>query len=151
MRAGRAPLDLAGIDWVIAGGESGPNARPTHPDWFREIRDACLDATMPSGGLPHGEHPYDYGHERPAFLFKQWGEWAPSDQCGIRNVKMTKSRFQYRSFRFAADGTRYEDRKPDLYSYPGMESLLRVGRNKAGRQLDGRTWDEFPVLPRRES
>ena len=47
-------LDLSGIDWVIAGGESGPGARPVHPDWIREIRDACVR------------------HEVP-FFFKQWG------------------------------------------------------------------------------
>ncbi len=46
------------IDWVITGGESGPNARPAHPDWFRDIRDQCAAAGVP-------------------FLFKQWGEWAP--------------------------------------------------------------------------
>ena len=47
-----------GIDWVIAGGESGPNARPPHPDWFRSLRDQCGDAGVP-------------------FFFKQWGEWMP--------------------------------------------------------------------------
>lgn len=47
-------LDLKGIHWAIAGGESGPNARPVDPDWVREIRDSCLDADV-------------------AFHFKQWG------------------------------------------------------------------------------
>lgn len=36
-------LDLAGIDWVIVGGESGPGARPMHPDWVRAIRDRCIE------------------------------------------------------------------------------------------------------------
>ena len=49
--------DDPSIDWVIAGGESGPNARPSHPDWFRSLRDQCADAGVP-------------------FHFKQWGEWA---------------------------------------------------------------------------
>ena len=44
----------AGIDWVIAGGESGPHARPSHPDWFRSLRDQCAAAVVPffssSGG-----------------------------------------------------------------------------------------------------
>lgn len=44
------------LHWVIAGGESGPNARPSHPDWFRSLRDQCAAAGVP-------------------FLFKQWGEW----------------------------------------------------------------------------
>lgn len=47
------------IDWVIVGGESGPNARPMHPDWVRSIRDQCQAAGVP-------------------FFFKQFGEWAPS-------------------------------------------------------------------------
>lgn len=47
-------LELAGIDWVIAGGESGPGARPMQPAWVRDIRDACV-----RNGVP--------------FFFKQWG------------------------------------------------------------------------------
>lgn len=47
-------LDLAGIHWVIAGGESGPGARPMKEEWVVEIRDQCLDAGVP-------------------FFFKQWG------------------------------------------------------------------------------
>ena len=47
-------LDLKGIDWVIAGGESGPGARPVDPEWVEEIRDQCLKAIVP-------------------FFFKQWG------------------------------------------------------------------------------
>jgi protein gp37 len=46
------------LDWIIAGGESGPRARPPHPDWFRAVRDQCTAAGVP-------------------FFFKQWGEWAP--------------------------------------------------------------------------
>ena len=44
------------LDWVIVGGESGPGARPMHPDWVRSIRDQCQEAGVP-------------------FFFKQWGEW----------------------------------------------------------------------------
>jgi protein gp37 len=40
----REPIDLAGIDWVIVGGESGPRARPMDLGWAREIRSACCDA-----------------------------------------------------------------------------------------------------------
>jgi protein gp37 len=47
-------LDLSEIDWVIAGGESGPSARSMSPDWIRDIRDQCTDANV-------------------AFHFKQWG------------------------------------------------------------------------------
>lgn len=51
------------LDWVIVGGESGPGARPTHPDWVRSIRDQCAAAGV-------------------AFHFKQWGEWAPCASGG---------------------------------------------------------------------
>ena len=47
-------LDLTGIDWVIAGGESGPHARPMQKEWVIDIRDQCHQADIP-------------------FFFKQWG------------------------------------------------------------------------------
>lgn len=47
-------LDLAGIDWLIAGGESGPRHRPVRPEWIRDLRDKCQAAGVP-------------------FFFKQWG------------------------------------------------------------------------------
>lgn len=67
-------INLNNIDWVIAGGESGPKARPVNREWVLDIRDQCIKARVP-------------------FFFKQWG-----------------------------------------------------GRNKkkAGRVLEGRTWDELP-------
>lgn len=57
-------LDLTGIDWLIAGGESGPKARPMAPHWVRDLRDRCTAAGV-------------------AFFFKQWGEWAPNGHIGI--------------------------------------------------------------------
>ena len=59
-------FDLRGINWVIVGGESGPNARPIHPDWVINIRDQCTRNSIP-------------------FFFKQWG--------GI-NKKVTGRRLQ---------------------------------------------------------
>ena len=55
---GRMSLDLDGIHWVIAGGESGPGFRPPNPDWVREIRDQCQEQEVP-------------------FFFKQWGGHTP--------------------------------------------------------------------------
>ena len=69
-------LPVAGIDWVIVGGESGPGARPMAEAWVRQIRDRCNE---------HGV----------LFFFKQWGG---------------------------------------------------VHKKRAGRMLDGRTWDEMPEL-----
>jgi protein gp37 len=51
-------LDLQGIDWLIAGGESGPNARPMNPAWVMDLRDQCDRAGV-------------------AFFFKQWGGRTP--------------------------------------------------------------------------
>ncbi len=53
---------VAGIDWVICGGESGPGARPMHVEWARSLRDQCAAAGV-------------------AFHFKQWGHWAPLEQA----------------------------------------------------------------------
>ncbi|MGW5003194.1 phage Gp37/Gp68 family protein [Streptomyces hydrogenans] len=60
------PVDLTqfvgqehGLDWVVAGGESGTGARPAHPDWFRSLRDQCATANVP-------------------FFFKQYGAWHPT-------------------------------------------------------------------------
>lgn len=55
------PIDLSHhspLDWIIVGGESGPHARPMHPEWARSLRDQCQTANVP-------------------FFFKQWGEWWP--------------------------------------------------------------------------
>jgi len=50
----RAPLELGGIDWLIAGGESGPGYRPVRVEWVRELREVCAERGVP-------------------FFFKQWG------------------------------------------------------------------------------
>lgn len=60
---GQPAPDLPGISWVICGGESGPKARPMHPDWARSLRDQCAAAGVP-------------------FLWKQWGEWVEADRDG---------------------------------------------------------------------
>lgn len=46
-QAHKAPVKLPRVDWVIAGGESGPHARPMHPDWARSLRDQCAVAGVP--------------------------------------------------------------------------------------------------------
>lgn len=61
------------LSWVIAGGESGKNARPSHPDWFRLMRDQCCLAFTP-------------------FTFKQWGEWAPNCLCDTKHPHKTIER-----------------------------------------------------------
>jgi len=61
-------LDLTGIDWLIAGGESGPRARPMHPNWVRDLRDACWDIDNGRG-------------DAVAFFFKQWGGLRPGGEA----------------------------------------------------------------------
>jgi len=60
--SGHAPTPGLGgfVNWVICGGETGPNARPMHPNWARSLRDQCKTAGVP-------------------FFFKQWGEFSPDD------------------------------------------------------------------------
>ncbi len=53
------------LDWVIVGGESGPAARPMHPDWARSLRDQCAAAGVP-------------------FFFKQWGNYLPAGQVATQ-------------------------------------------------------------------
>lgn len=69
-----------GIDWVIVGGESGPGARPMHPDWVRSLRDQCQAAGV-------------------ALHFKQWGEWMPEDQMEQSEIDAlwtySKKRYHY--------------------------------------------------------
>jgi len=101
---GGCPLCLPKLDWVIVGGESGPDARPMHPDWARSVRDQCLQT-------------------RTKFFFKQWGEWAPIART---------------------DGVQ----EPPFGDYD-IETRLwftKSGKKRAGRILDGRTWDELPEV-----
>jgi len=70
------PIELggaSGIDWVIAGGESGPNARPANPDWYRSLRNQSYAAGVP-------------------FHFKQWGEWLPYGFVDAHGRENTRTR-----------------------------------------------------------
>jgi protein gp37 len=62
-----ADIPLDDIEWIIAGGESGWGARPTHPDWIRELRDRSR-----RHGLP--------------YFFKQWGEWGTARRDGVKSM-----------------------------------------------------------------
>jgi len=109
---------LAGINWVIVGGESGRGARPMNPGWARAIRDQCQAAGV-------------------AFFFKQWGEHEP----GILDRKPGEKE----PWRVYPDGNRVwsldELGKTDL---PTVR-FSRVGKKAAGRLLDGREHSAFPA------
>ena len=132
-------LDLTGIDWVIVGGESGPGARPMHPDWVRDIRDRCVDAGV-------------------AFFFKQWGNWAQTDRERATHLLNSRDTWTKQWGNRAnepvprADATMdypyglSSGRDQDLVDrgHPGWVRIRNVGKKAAGRELDGRTWDEMP-------
>lgn len=110
---------MGGIDWVIVGGESGRGARPMHGDWARAIRYKCGIARVP-------------------FFFKQWGEHLPGeiDHDG-----------QHRTWtpHEAHIAAPLEYERVHVVEAHG-EEFGRVGKRKAGRMLDGRTWDEMPQV-----
>lgn len=124
-----------GIDWVVVGGESGPGARPMHPEWVRSIRDQCEAAGVP-------------------FFFKQWGEYVPvgpiysdddtaahlaaldtddgsDDHDDPRECHITRTGYLTRA--------RFDGQPP-----PGTWAMRRVGKKAAGHLLDGREHREFP-------
>jgi protein gp37 len=109
----------SGLDWVIVGGESGPKARPMHPDWARSLRDQCQAAGVP-------------------FFFKQWGEWAPpADPPPWRNT----ARAQWHD----ACGLIFDTiAKPDPLTFFSEGAVYRLGKARAGRLLDGREWNDMP-------
>ena len=96
------------LDWVICGGETGPKARPMHPDWVTSLRDQCQAAGVP-------------------FFFKQWGEWDVD--------------YEHPTHIIMRDGTCEVINQGNSCS--GV-AIKKVGKKKAGRLLDGRTWEERP-------
>jgi protein gp37 len=110
---------LPHLDWVILGGESGPGARPMHPQWARNVRDACLAAGVP-------------------FFFKQWGEWAPGYPM-IDRLSPNYGKVQQVSVQLAP-----ESRNPCAK----YERMTRVGKTAAGHLLDGQEWRQMPEVKR---
>jgi protein gp37 len=70
------PIDLTPVlpelDWVIAGGESGPGCRPCHPAWLRSLRDQCWVAGVPFFLKQLGGHPDKRGHDRAVLDSFAW-------------------------------------------------------------------------------
>jgi len=111
------------LDWVICGGESGPGARPMHPEWARSVRDQCIAAGVP-------------------YFFKQWGAWQDgSSRSGKNEIALLDGRHGEtpEALGFApVDAIGWGALRPTMMS--------RVGKHRAGRELDGRTWDEMPEI-----
>ncbi|WP_306600735.1 DUF5131 family protein [Geothrix sp. 21YS21S-2] len=127
------------IHWVICGGESGPGARPMHPNWARGLRDQCQEAGVP-------------------FLFKQWGEWGASAQ------HMSTGEPVFRVFENAdhwwAKGPTWMSKGDILLDaagehlrnsgdlmlsrYPPFTAMRKLGKTRAGRLLDGVEHNGYP-------
>jgi protein gp37 len=103
------------LDWIIAGGESGPHARPAHPEWIRSLRDQCAAADVP-------------------FHFKQWGEWGPT--AFEANKHKGPSAAQVGD---GVYGTTFGE-PGRSYVWP----VQRHGKAAAGRLLDGVEHNGFP-------
>lgn len=116
-------LDLTGINWVICGGESGPNARPVHPDWVRNIQRQCQEQNV-------------------SFFFKQWGEWVPYSNW--YEVETTNSIVEF------ALNVWGKDKQLHRWSNELTDVSLRVGKKKAGSLLDGVEYKEFPKVVQHE-
>lgn len=107
------------LDWVVVGGESGPGARPMHPDWARSLRDQCVAAGVP-------------------FLFKQWGEFRPVVPS---DGDVTPDRYVQ-----CETGRSVDD--DGMWNVSGGHwcAMRKLGKKRAGRALDGRTWDQYPEV-----
>ncbi len=116
----------ATIDWVIAGGESGPGARPMHPEWARSLRDQCAAAEVP-------------------FFLKQWGAWAlGSDLHYDKNTACVD-----RSGRTVPAPARASDFPTDATRSGGWSWMRRVGKSRAVRLLDGVEHNGMPEVAAR--
>lgn len=102
------------LDWVVLGGETGPGARPMHPDWVRSVRDQCVGARVP-------------------FFFKQWGEWLP--WCEL---------YPDRDPRFTGEVPARNGINPTTTTLIDGQRYYGVGNKTAGHLLDGREWREMP-------
>lgn len=124
-------LDLTGIDWVIVGGESGPGARPMHPQWVRDIRDRCVEAGV-------------------AFFFKQWGAWGSgADPYDWTHRVELDGAYWPQPTNDAYDFVHALGLDPFvLGSDTGWHGMSNLGKKATGRELDGRTWDEMPAVAR---
>lgn len=131
--ADRRPHRLWSIDWVVVGGESGPGARPMHPEWARSLRDQCQAAGVP-------------------FFFKQWGEWSsycPLDKSGALDfsggMAMANDGTLYIPHDLAlVGGKRRAEALSKGHENANLTSMYRRGKKAAGRLLDGREWNEYP-------
>jgi protein gp37 len=121
------------LDWVIVGGESGPDARPMHPDWARALRNQCDAADV-------------------RFFFKQWGEWweveseARADDGGHVVIEDENPMFDCKTDGYLAPDGRFFRNDASVPVGVKCRWMTRLGKQRAGRVLDGLIHDEYPVV-----
>ena len=108
------------LSWIVAGGESGAHARPSHPDWIRWTREFCKSSEV-------------------RFTFKQWGRWMPADVRGD-----TAAMWEDGEMPLNADGT--DCRGVESLVCQDTELMQAVGKNTAGRVLDGEVHEWVPSV-----
>ncbi len=119
------------VFWVICGGETGPKARPMHPDWARSLRDQCQSAGVP-------------------FFFKQWGGFTEDTEtpicrvCGCTDEEACEGGCWWVDDPEGGDLCSQCVGKPAPAVRPVI--MNRVGKKAAGRLLDGREWNEMPEV-----
>ncbi|PLU20712.1 hypothetical protein BMJ30_07985 [Sinorhizobium medicae] len=124
------PGELPSLNWVVAGGESGPNARPMHPDWVRQLRDECAAAGVP-------------------FLFKQWGNWTdlsdiePKPICAEERIFTARGEVVGVGVDHGRKGMVDRD-----WRERGAAWMGRCSKSYAGRILDGVEHNGFPEVRR---
>jgi protein gp37 len=109
------------IHWVITGGESGPKARPSHPDWFRSLRDQCAAAGVPFFFKQNGEHVPVYDRDRDDPDWRRCNE-----------IERNTPRGQWLNL---AGGQGFHGDR--------VVRMDQLGKAKAGALLDGREHREF--------
>ncbi len=129
--SGLPSLDLTGIDWLVAGGESGPKARPMHPSWPRDLRDRCAASGT-------------------AYFFKQHGNYVSSTDCppDVTNASAIVAVSQDGRFVDERDLQETEHGPLSVRLAPADSVfVMRVGNHKSGRLLDGVEHNAFPAAP----
>lgn len=131
-------LNLTGIDWVIVGGESGPGARPMHPDWVRNIQKQCQEQNVP-------------------FFFKQWGEWIPTNQTPSTSIFLKVKRMgillkdgSLLEGIFPSDVKKWEEQTKSSINGRRGVIVLKVGKANSGAALDYKKYKEFPKILNKE-
>lgn len=129
------------LDWVIVGGEQGADARPTHPDWIRSLRNDCRSNGVPfyfQGWGEWGTGSILMGSGQPVFrTFSSYADWVNKASTRVRGGVCLDTRG--RILKNGADMMRSRDE--DCFPVTIMD---RVGWADSGRVLDGATHEEAP-------